>query len=118
MDQNTAHVYLIHFDQKFHHAGHYLGFSKHLWFRIITHRANNGAKLLKAINEAGISWNVVRTWTVSSQELERQLKNWKNSPKLCPICNPELQGDIQNDYARMKSELEQSVYNPDLPFPW
>jgi predicted GIY-YIG superfamily endonuclease len=118
MERNLAHVYLIHFEEKYHHAGHYLGYSKHLWFRIITHRANNGAKLLKAINEAGIEWSVVRTWSVKSQELERQLKNLKNSPKLCPICNPELQGKVQNDYAKMKAEFDNSIYNSELPFPW
>jgi hypothetical protein len=65
-----------------------------------------------------ISWEVVRTWNVNSQELERYLKNLKNSPKLCPICNPELQGKIQNDYAKMKEEFDHTIHNPDLPFPW
>jgi hypothetical protein len=77
-----------------------------------------GAKLLRAVNRAGISREVVRTWTVNSQELERQLKNLKNSPRLCPMCNPELEGNVQNDYAMMKWELDHSVYNPDLPLPW
>ena len=82
MARKKAHVYLIHFEHKYHHAGHYLGFTKHLWFRIITHRANMGAKLLRAVNHAGINWVVVRTWTVESQDLERKLKNLKNSPRL------------------------------------
>ena len=111
MTEKKAHVYLIHFEQRFHHAGHYLGFTKHLWFRIITHRANMGAKLLRAVNHAGIRWVVVRTWAVDSQELERKLKNLKNSPRLCPICNPDLEGQVQNEYARMKWELDHSVYN-------
>ena len=118
MAKKLAHVYLIHFEQKYHHAGHYLGYSKHLWFRINTHRANLGAKLLRAVNRAGIRWEVVRTWTVRSQELERQLKSLKNSPRLCPVCNPELAGSVQNEYAVMKWEFDQSVYNPELPLPW
>jgi hypothetical protein len=77
-----------------------------------------GAKLLRAVNRAGISWEVVRTWSVNSQELERHLKNLKNSPRLCPICNPELEGNVQNDYAIMRWEFDQSVYNPELPLPW
>ena len=118
MSQKTAYVYLIHFEEKYHHAGHYLGYSKHLWFRIICHRANTGAKLLKAVNQAGIEWTVVRTWPVDSQELERKLKSLKNSPRLCPICNPELVEEVENEYARMKLELDQSVYNPEMPLPW
>ena len=118
MAQKLAHVYLIHFEQKYHHAGHYLGYSKHLWFRIITHRANTGAKLLRAVNEAGINWSVVRTWAVNSQDLEKKLKSLKNSPRLCPICNPELDEEIENEYAAMKQDFDQSVYNPELPLPW
>jgi len=118
MTRKKAHVYLIHFEQRLHHAGHYLGFTKHLWFRIISHRANMGTKLLRAVNHAGIRWVVVRTWAVDSQVLERKLKNLKNSPRLCPICNPDLEGQVQNEYARMKWELDHSVYNPDLPLPW
>ena len=118
MPRKTAYVYLIHFEQKYHHAGHYLGYSKHLWFRIITHRANTGAKLLRAVNQAGIEWTVVRTWTVNSQDLERKLKSLKNSPRLCPICNPELAGEVENEYADMQWEFDHSVYNPDQPLPW
>ena len=86
--------------------------------RINMHRANLGAKLLRAVNRAGIRWEVVRTWTVRSQELERQLKSLKNSPRLCPVCNLELAGSVQNEYAVMKWEFDQSVYNPELPLPW
>lgn len=118
MRRKKAHVCLIHFDQKYHHAGHYLGFSKHLWFRIIMHRANTGAKLLREVNKAGIDWSVVRTWSVDSQAFERELKKRKNNPSLCPICHPELAGQTQNDYAKMLWEFDQSALNPDLPFPW
>jgi hypothetical protein len=57
-----------------------------------------GAKLLKAVNEAGIPWQVVRTWVVDDQALERMLKNQKNSPRFCPICNPALAGKVENHY--------------------
>ena len=72
------HVYLIHFEEKLHHAGHYLGYSRILTTRIWLHKTNQGAKLLKAVNEAGIPWQVVRTWVVDDQALERLLKNQKN----------------------------------------
>ena len=47
-------VYLIHFESKFSHASHYLGSCKNLRKRIARHRANDGAKLLRALNLAGI----------------------------------------------------------------
>lgn len=92
------HVYLIHFEEKLHHAGHYLGYSRILTTRIWLHKTNQGARLLKAVNEAGIPWRVVRTWVVDDQELERMLKNQKNSPRFCPICNPALAGKVENHY--------------------
>jgi hypothetical protein len=92
------HVYLIHFEERLHHAGHYLGYSKMLTVRIWLHKINQGAKLIQAVNRAGIPWRVVRTWTVDDQGLERLLKNQKNSPRYCPICNPALAGEVENYY--------------------
>jgi predicted GIY-YIG superfamily endonuclease len=99
------HVYLIHFEERLHHAGHYLGYSKMLTVRIWLHKINQGAKLIQAVNKAGIPWQVVRTWTVDSQELERLLKNQKNSPKLCPICNPALTGKVENQYQEVQQVM-------------
>ena len=92
------HVYLIHFEERLHHAGHYLGYSKMLTVRIWMHKINQGAKLIQAVNKAGIQWRVVRTWVVDGQDLERLLKNQKNSPRYCPICNPALAGKVENQY--------------------
>ena len=49
------YVYLIHFKHKLHHAGRYIGFSKCLDFRIACHGEGTGAKLIRAINQLGIS---------------------------------------------------------------
>lgn len=78
-------VYLIHFDMPFKHASHYLGYvQRDLDGRVERHRSGNGAKLLAAVTKAGISFAVVRVWP-GDRSLERQLKNRKNSPRLCPI---------------------------------
>lgn len=95
----TQHVYLIHFDRKYHHTEHYIGYSKCLPDRIENHKHNTGARLLKAVNQADITWNVVRTWQVDGQGLERQLKNQKHSARFCPVCNPDLVGKVENDYV-------------------
>jgi predicted GIY-YIG superfamily endonuclease len=80
-------VYLIHFNQAYHHARHYLGFSENLDKRITDHLCGMGARLLEVITQAGIDWKLARTWP-GDRELERRLKNRKEAPKLCPICNP------------------------------
>jgi single-strand DNA-binding protein len=55
-------VYLIHFQTKLHQAQHYLGFvAGDLMQRIELHRRNMGSKLLAAINNNGINWQVEQT---------------------------------------------------------
>ena len=81
-------VYLIHFDEKFKHARHYIGFVDHnLEAREKKHRDGTGAKILKAVNNAGINWNIVRVWKDGDRNFERSLKNRKKSSDICPCCN-------------------------------
>lgn len=87
-------VYLIHFNQKLHHAQHYLGSSDDLAARLDVHRNGHGARLIQVITALGISWQLARTWP-GGRQLERRLKNQKNGPRLCPICNPKLERKIQ-----------------------
>ncbi len=73
-------VYLIHFQNKLHHAQHYIGFvESDLGQRIALHKLSRGAKLLAAINEAGIERNVVRVWRGADRHFERKLKSRKKA---------------------------------------
>jgi predicted GIY-YIG superfamily endonuclease len=78
-------VYLIHFEQPYRHAKHYVGFTTDLPARIADHRAGVGSRLLQVVNDAGIKWEVARTWQ-GDRKLERQLKRRKETPALCPLC--------------------------------
>src|SRR5262249_60539998 len=55
-------VYLIHFNQKYHHAGHYIGLTDDLDARLECHTSGNGARLMEVITSAGITWQLARTW--------------------------------------------------------
>ncbi len=88
-------VYLIHFDQKFHHAQHYLGFVDHLnnhtlESRVEYHKKGKGSRLLRAVALAKINFDVVRTWPDGDRNFERSLKNKKKASQFYPICNPKL----------------------------
>lgn len=88
-------IYLIHFDAPLHHAMHYLGFVEDdLNARLARHRSGQGAKLLAALNRAGIGYRVVKTWA-GDRSLERSLKNRKNGPRLCPICQAARRPDTK-----------------------
>lgn len=82
-------VYLIHLEKKLGHSQHYLGYSERLNARIEHHQHGRGSVFLKAANEAGIPWELVRTWLNQNRAFERRLKNMKNAKMFCPICNPE-----------------------------
>jgi predicted GIY-YIG superfamily endonuclease len=79
-------VYLLHFAKPYKHARHYIGFTEDLDKRITDHLCGQGARLMEVITEAGIEWKVARTWQ-GDRNFERYLKNRKDAPKLCPICN-------------------------------
>ncbi|MFN3652576.1 MAG: endonuclease [Armatimonadota bacterium] len=82
-------VYLIHFERAVgtprKRAQHYLGYAEDLPSRLDTHRQGRGARLLQVVQLLGIRWRVVRTWD-GDRARERQLKRWKKSRTLCPVC--------------------------------
>ena len=95
-------VYLIHFDRKISHAGHYLGYTANLQERIKLHKSGNGARLLRECKRLQIPFHVVRTWKFknhdSAKSFEDKLKARKESPRLCPVCNPKNYQNRANSF--------------------
>ena len=79
-------VYLVHFKQPYHHARHYVGYTKDVAQRIAEHRAGHGSRLLAAVAAAGVGFDVAFTWKRASRTFERNVHRCKNTPRLCPIC--------------------------------
>lgn len=82
-------VYLLHIKPAYRHARHYLGSTpdERLEERLAEHKRGQGARLTQVVIKAGHELILVRVWP-GGREKERQLKRWKNSPRLCPLCNP------------------------------
>ena len=84
-------IYLIHFERKYKHAQHYMGFceSDDVSARMERHRAGRGARLLAAVSEAGIVVRVARLWRGHNADrtVERRLKNSCRLADLCPMCS-------------------------------
>lgn len=104
-------VYLIHFEEPYVRVQHYLGSAEDLEARLGEHRATtweryedapitlpdgrrkngrshgNGATLLGAVNSAGISWKLARTWEGVERAVEGAIKGRKNNKCLCPACS-------------------------------
>ncbi len=81
-------VYLLHFEEPIspnHTAQHYMGYSDNLDDRLYEHLHYPAPRLMQVAKERGIRWALARTWS-GDRTKERRLKNWKNAPRLCPIC--------------------------------
>ena len=101
----TGTVYLIHFESRLKHAGHYLGFCNDLARRTAQHRSGNGARLMEVVASAGIAWKVVRTWA-GDRRFERTLKRRKNTPRrLCPVCMGLVAYDAVDERDALPSDL-------------
>ena len=95
-------VYLLHFDAPLHRARHYVGWSQNghtLRSRLEAHRTGQGARLMRAVClDHGIDFQLARVWKGprADRNFECHIKNRKNAPKLCPICNPSTWTETRN----------------------
>jgi len=96
-------VYLIHFDEPYHHARHYLGYvegtgrrkTSCLVSRLKRHQAGNGSELLAALSRQGRTWRLTRVWWEGTRDLERQLKKAGHvGARNCPFCNQKVLGEL------------------------
>lgn len=99
-------IYLFHFKERLHHAGHYLGSSDDIQRRSGEHGTSEGGKLMQAIAQKGIGAEIVRTWENTPRYFEAKLHKFKNNPDLCPVCSgPEaLKRGIFNPSPKTKSK--------------
>lgn len=83
-------IYLVHFDRRYKHAQHYMGFceSDDVVPRMERHRAGRGARLLAAVSGANIRFRIARLWRgrKADRTFERRLKNNCRLADLCPLC--------------------------------
>lgn len=84
-------LYLIHFDHKRFHAGHYLGSSVQIIDRLTDHANGHGACLTRALWEAAEHWQLAALFIPtdsrdSIRDLERRAKRRKSAADYCPLC--------------------------------
>lgn len=77
-------IYLIHFEEPYAHAQHYMGWTQDLAIRLICHRMGRGARLMDVVTQAGIEWGVAAVFYGDRDE-ERRMKNHGHGRR-CPRC--------------------------------
>jgi hypothetical protein len=83
-------LYLIHFEEPYHHARHYLGFSKfnNANRRFAEHVKGQGGPLTRAVVAAGIKLILAAVWE-GDRPLERRWKRQSHMKRRCPVCMTE-----------------------------
>jgi hypothetical protein len=79
-------VYLLHFEQPFGHAQHYIGFSRVIDDRLTDQLRGSGARLVQHVIAAGIVISLAKEWIDVPQTMEFRLKNRGGAARICPIC--------------------------------
>lgn len=86
-------VYLLHFEPRYKHAGHYMGFAEDIQKRLYEHEfGQSRARLPTAAAAAGCKMLLARTWEGATRDDERKLKGGMfnkrtgSLARLCPIC--------------------------------
>lgn len=104
-----GYVYLIHLEKPIGKGNqqHYVGFARdleHYKERISKHRNNEGSKLLKAANDEGINWIVVRVWADATADTEKAVKQ-RSMKNTCPVCWFKEKDRNKRSVSRANSKL-------------
>lgn len=81
-------LYLLHFEPRYEHAGHYLGFAEDVHRRVAEHLSGNGraSPLVRAALSIRAGVTLVRVWPDAGRQLERRLKRQGGLSRHCPTC--------------------------------
>lgn len=110
-------VYLLHFEPRFHHAGHYLGYADDIGRRIYEHEMGTScARLTVAATKAGSQLHCVRIWPKMDRKFERSLKGRGATGKahrgslarLCPVCKGKMLVPLAVRIARSDINLAEN----------
>lgn len=116
IDWQAGCIYLIHFDEKFGHSQHYMGYASDFEKRMERHRKGRGSVLLKKIQEAGIGWQVVRKWENVGPQAEAELKRYHNNRRLCPICEKQFAFERAEKMRNQRKKSAEQLKTPKKRF--
>lgn len=85
-------LFLLHFEPAYHHARHYLGYSKGLgrgrhYAEQIARNVKIGPhELVMAVQAAGCEISVADVWVGASRPEQRRMRSNGSLSRFCPIC--------------------------------
>jgi hypothetical protein len=81
-------LYLLHFEPRYRHAGHYLGYADDIARRVLEHvtTPSKASPLVQAALAAGCRVTVSRLYLGEGRTFERKLKRRGSHARHCPTC--------------------------------
>ena len=103
-------IYILHFEARYRHAGHYLGWtaSDTADARVAEHLRGSGSPLVATALAAGCKVELVRTFSGTPND-ERRLKRGGATTRHCPKCRAEY-----NQRARVRMRARRSGKTADV----
>lgn len=83
-------VYVLHFDTKLEHAGHYIGSTENLLRRLTAHANGCGARIMREMMLRGNKWRLGALGVASHasiRRVEREVKDQRHAIRYCGVCN-------------------------------
>jgi predicted GIY-YIG superfamily endonuclease len=95
-------VYLLHFETKYKHSQHYLGYGTDVHRRVQAQLdcKRTAAKFVKVVHKAGIKIVLARLWLGATRTRERQIKNTHNLKSYCPICRETVDVSVDINFYK------------------
>lgn len=87
------YIYVLHFHTRLAHAEHYVGSTQNLKARLAAHAEGHGSRLTRELHRRGTAWTLSALYETSKRNqlrIERTLKQQKNGPRYCTLCNPDI----------------------------
>lgn len=78
MQNEIGTVYIVKLERNLAHARYYVGWTRNLEGRMFYHRNKLGSRMLAACVDAGITFEVILSFTGTRTD-ERRIKNQKNT---------------------------------------
>jgi predicted GIY-YIG superfamily endonuclease len=95
MDRGEEFCYMLHFSASFSHSRHYIGTTHDVVKRVTRHmKGQSNVGFLNAALASGIHFTLVRVWS-GGHDVERKLKDRKDAPRQCPICNRKFHRTVE-----------------------
>jgi len=117
MNENIT-IYMLHCEAQGGGAEHYIGSTatKNFKRRMQDHLSRNGAQRTKELYDRTERWWLAIIFKMNTRMLEYALQKLDDPAIICPICNPKLRAEMQQDIKILRHRKPN--FDENYPLTW